>query len=340
MRRNASDMNDRPVATKLRRIALIRPDRIGDTIIASAVIPEVRRAFPEAELVWVVRHVVAPLFAGPDFPARLFPYDEFAGPDVLAASLTALAPDAVVLLDPHPLTDRAAMAAGIPVRIGFDSKVPGALTHRCLVAKKAGLRHEAACCLAAVAMLPGFEPASTSATPVACVRPAPSLFRLESGLSGYAVIHPGAHGKKARVPVGVWLEVAERFHAETGLRSVLVGGEPDTDFPKSPALAEDLRGRLDLPATARVMSGAARVFSRDSGPAHLAAALGVPTVCVFMENTPAMGPARWAPLGAQVATVVPPPPKWYDRWYFDGYRRRVVSGISADRILAASRLLG
>jgi ADP-heptose:LPS heptosyltransferase len=61
----------------------------------------------------------------------------------------------------------------------------------------------------------------------------------------------------------------------------------------------DLGGRTDLRTLAAVLDGAAVVIVGNTGPAHLAAAVGTPVVSLFAPVVPA---ARWAPYG--VPTVL------------------------------------
>lgn len=124
---------------------------------------------------------------------------------------------------------------------------------------------------------------------------------------------------------------------------VLIGDAPspgpEARWPAS-VHAVDLRGKLSLGATARMMGAAKLCLSRDSGPAHIAAGMGCPTVCVFLENTPAMGPVRWTPLGPAVRTVVPEvTPRWYEKWCFGLYRKRAAGAIKPAMILAAAEAL-
>ncbi|WP_420124279.1 glycosyltransferase family 9 protein [Nakamurella sp.] len=56
----------------------------------------------------------------------------------------------------------------------------------------------------------------------------------------------------------------------------------------------DLRGRTTLPELAAVLAGARCVVAANTGPAHLAAAVGTPVVSLFAPVVPA---ERWAPYG-------------------------------------------
>jgi ADP-heptose:LPS heptosyltransferase len=61
----------------------------------------------------------------------------------------------------------------------------------------------------------------------------------------------------------------------------------------------DLGGATSLPEMAAVLDGAAAVVVGNTGPAHLAAAVGTPVVSLFSPVVPA---ERWAPYG--VSTVL------------------------------------
>jgi ADP-heptose:LPS heptosyltransferase len=63
--------------------------------------------------------------------------------------------------------------------------------------------------------------------------------------------------------------------------------------------AQDLGGSTTLPELAAVLEEAAVVVAGNTGPAHLAAAVGTPVVSLFAPTVPSV---RWAPYG--VPTVL------------------------------------
>ena len=102
----------------------------------------------------------------------------------------------------------------------------------------------------------------------------------------YVVLHPGAGDPRRRWPLERFARVAEFVHARFG-RAVVVGGSRDEQ-----ALAERLRalsrvpvldvaGQLDVGAYAALISQADLFVGNDTGPAHMAFALGVPSVVVY-----------------------------------------------------------
>jgi ADP-heptose:LPS heptosyltransferase len=81
---------------------------------------------------------------------------------------------------------------------------------------------------------------------------------------------------------------------------VLVTGGPDetalTAYVAA-GCAEDLGGRTDLPRLAAVLRDATAVVVGNTGPAHLAAAVGTPVVNLFAPTVPW---ERWRPYGVPV----------------------------------------
>jgi ADP-heptose:LPS heptosyltransferase len=134
---------------------------------------------------------------------------------------------------------------------------------------------------------------------LAVSRPLPSVAHLTAG-SGYVVVHPGASAPARQWPAQRCAQ-AVRALTDAGHR-VLVTGSPD-EWNLTACVAGDtgidLGGRTDLRMLAAVLDGARVVVVGNTGPAHLAAAVGTPVVSLFAPVVPA---ARWAPYG--VPTVL------------------------------------
>ena len=81
---------------------------------------------------------------------------------------------------------------------------------------------------------------------------------------------------------------------DDGARVVVTGGPAETGLTALVAGpgAVDLGGRTDLPALADVLRRAEAVVVGNTGPAHLAAAVGTPVVSLFAPVVPA---ERWRP---------------------------------------------
>jgi ADP-heptose:LPS heptosyltransferase len=155
----------------------------------------------------------------------------------------------------------------------------------------------------------------------------------------YVVVHPGAS-----VPARAW---EPEHHAR--LVALLAGEGRDVVVTGAPAEREltrrvagpahprvhDLGGATTLPELATVLSRAEAVVAGNTGPAHLAAAVGTPIVSLFAPTVPA---ARWAPYGARCELLHVDVP-------CAGCRARVcpvaghpcLAGVSPDDVLEALR---
>ena len=127
------------------------------------------------------------------------------------------------------------------------------------------------------------------------------------------VMHVGAGSRIKRWPLKAWVEVIDRLrklHPELPIQ-VVAGEAEEEQFSREQVAAFDqLGGRFigALPDLAEVLRAARLVIVADSGPAHLAAQLGVTTLTLFGPTVP----GRWSPIGPAVRVVAPDVPSAMD----------------------------
>ncbi len=120
-------------------------------------------------------------------------------------------------------------------------------------------------------------------------------------------IHPtnGTYAPGRQWPAAQFAAVADRLAATQQARIVLVGVEVDA-INKVAALIQapilNLAGQTDLPTLAGVLSQSDLLLGNDSSVAHLAAALGTPTLAIFGPSND----AAWLPWGASTIRLPPP----------------------------------
>ena len=115
------------------------------------------------------------------------------------------------------------------------------------------------------------------------------------GQEPYVVVHPGTSAP-ARAWPALHHAAAVELLEGAGHRVVVTGSRAETALTATVAgpSALDLGGRTDLPTLAGVLARAKALVAGNTGPAHLAAALGTPVACLFSPVVPAI---RWAPYG-------------------------------------------
>ena len=126
------------------------------------------------------------------------------------------------------------------------------------------------------------------------------------GEPGYIVVHPGSSVPARACPPQRCGEIVEAL-AAAGHRVVVTGGPGERELSARVAgdAGVDLGGQTSLTGLASILAGARAVVVGNTGPAHLAAAVGTPVVSLFAPTVPfgQWGPYRvpWVRLGDVVA---------------------------------------
>ena len=219
--------------------------------------------------------------------------------DVLAAAeriRAAAVEEAVVFTSFHqsPLpTALLLRLAGVPRVTGLSADYPGALLD---------VRHRVDETLdppeplraLAIARAAGFDLPAGDDGRLAVRAPLPDVSTFVPA-DGYVVVHPGASAPARAWPAHRCAEAVTALTAD-GWSVVVTGGPGERELTAAVAgsYALDLGGRTTLAQTAAVLTGAACLVVANTGPAHLAAAVGTPVVSLFAPTVPAQ---RWAPYG-------------------------------------------
>ncbi|WP_433131986.1 HAD-IIIA family hydrolase [Micromonospora sp. CA-240977] len=113
------------------------------------------------------------------------------------------------------------------------------------------------------------------------------------GDPGYVVLHPGSAASSRACPPEVATRIAGALTA-AGHRVLVTGGPDERAVTARVAAAggTDLGGRTDLAGLAGIMADASAIVVGNTGPAHLAAAAGVPVVSLFAPTVPF---GQWGP---------------------------------------------
>jgi lipopolysaccharide heptosyltransferase II len=107
----------------------------------------------------------------------------------------------------------------------------------------------------------------------------------------WVLLHPGASAPSRRYPPDQWAQVISELAARTGLPMVLTGDSAEQPLIKqiadaSSGNAKSCAGLLDLGELGAAIKLASLVISNNTGPAHLAAAVGTPLVDLYALTNP------------------------------------------------------
>lgn len=121
-----------------------------------------------------------------------------------------------------------------------------------------------------------------------------SAGRPASEAAAFVGVHPGALWPTKRWGTERYAALIRRLHDELGSASVLVGGEGDRALIEevialSGAPAVNWAGQTTIPELMALMPSLSLFVTNDSGPMHVAAAAGVPTLAFFGPTTRELG---------------------------------------------------
>lgn len=284
-------VSNNPISFLGLKILVLRGGALGDLILTLPVLSEIRKCYPDAELLLLGRFPQA-LLAAPEYVDRVERLD---APDLLPLFGGGPLPEIVrnrfdgfdlaisYLSDPDAVISRRLVAAGVKRVIAASSKMRPGVHAVFQLAEVLGLLGSSL-----------YDP-----VPKLSVGPKPP----RSAKLGF---HVGSGSPKKNWPIEHWVELTrllDGFFCEF----LLIGGEADDeavrDF-RARCEIECLRPLLNasLADLCQALNGCVLFLGHDSGVTHLAAALGIPTVALFGPSDATV----WAPLGKHVRVVRTP----------------------------------
>jgi ADP-heptose:LPS heptosyltransferase len=302
-----------------RKVALLRASRIGDFLCATPAIRALRAALPDAEITMITLPMLRDLVersphldrfvAFPGFPGVAEQFFDASRATAFFAAMQAERFDLAIQMQgsgvySNPFT----LLLGARATAGFirPGDAPG-LLDAALPMPLCGL--ETRRMLALTSFLGAESQGEATEFPLRPADHAGAEMLLRDAPRPLLGLHAGARDRARRWPAERFAEAGAALHARHNGTLVLVGDEETA--PASAWIARrlrddgvpclDLTGRTPLPTLGAVIARLALLITTDSGPAHIAYALGAPSVTIFGGASPdAYGPP---PCGAHLLTL-------------------------------------
>jgi heptosyltransferase-2 len=292
--------------TKVEKILIRGPNWVGDAVLAVPAMKAIRARFPEAEITLLVRPWVAGLFSSAPYVDKVWSESK---PSSLqnwfriAREIRQRQFDLALLL-PNSFESALMMfMGGVPRRVGYATD-----GRRCMlttaVTRVPEPRHQIdyyldlAKALAAVTDRPSINIEAT----VSERDSARELLAAEGipRTAPFLVLNPGAaYGSAKRWRQDRFANVADNLASELRLYVAIIGSEServiaDQVCERMATRTSILNGKTSLGTLIGVLAESSLMITNDSGPMHIAAALGTPTVAIFgptdETNTGPCGP--------------------------------------------------
>lgn len=278
------------------RICILRLSAIGDVCHAAAMVQRIRCARPDISITWIIGKVEYQLVQGMD-GVEFVTYDKKTGRKGMQAIRQQLKTQRFDVLCVMQIALRANLlsrAVRAKVRLGFD-KHRSKEGHSLFINKRIAAQQHPH-------VLEGFMAFADAMGIEPVTKPAWNLPLSESDLQTgkrlketyghFAVICPAA-SKAERNWHAEGYGAAASHLAEQGIPVLLCGGPGPLDreigdkiLATTAVVAEDLIGKTTLKELAGVLAEAALVIAPDTGPAHMATAVGTPVIGLYAHSNP------------------------------------------------------
>lgn len=297
-------------------ILVCRTDNIGDVVLTLPLAGYLKRRFPGVRIDFVCRAYAAPVVRHCRFVDNVIALESLDDP---ARQFAAAGYDTVIFAFPERRLARAAWRARIANRVGTSHRLQHWFTCNRLAhfSRVRSPLHEAQLNFALLRGLgidyipalqeipPLFGLAASERADVAALR-GQSPFNL--------VLHPKSNGNGREWPLERYTELARVLQAEPGIRIWVTGSPAEGQLlaREAPALlalpnVQNMCGKFDLAGLVALIGAADGLVASGTGPLHVAAALGRPTLGLFPPTRP-IDPARWGALGSRARSLCAPTP--------------------------------
>lgn len=341
-----------PLAAPPRHVCTVVLNQIGDAVLALPTIDAIARMCPGSRLTVVAGQATAALFRARAWKVEVREFDalwqkvvrQLLGRERRLGEIARAAQafvrrvrevdaDAVVAFQPDLVANCLLGRTGVRDTFGFVDAGSGFWLGHPVAMPRTGHQVERLFALArAFADALGAEPPRLEPPRLEIDEERVEAMRRRLAAAGAApervvVLHPFASAETKDWPLERWREVGE-WLVEHRYLPLVVGGRRDAIAASGIPRGVDLGGPLDLPDLAALLS-IARVFvGIDSGPGHIAAAVGCPLVSIFSSVNDV---ERWRPYGRGPVTVLHRPVG--DRRRFPYERRDLPPGTRGNPYL-------
>jgi len=293
------------------KVLVVQTGFLGDVILSTPVLTNLKRIFPAAEIVVMTTPEARTLVQFHPAVSKVIAFDKrgddrgLKGLFRLAARLKEENFSIVLSLHKSARTSLLLALARIPERYGFREAVFSFLYTRTV--RRAHLTHEAQRNLVILqnldAKLSELDARLSIGIPPECDVEASELLA-HVDCSRLVAIAPGSVWATKRWTSSGFAAVADEL-IEMGYRIVLIGGPRDQESADEltrlmAGSTINLVGKASLLTSAAIIRSSRLLITNDSAPLHIASAVGTPVVALFCATIPEFGFGPWMVTGESV----------------------------------------
>lgn len=275
----------------IRRILVVKPRAIGDVLLSTAVLPDLRREFKNSSIDFLVEDFASPVLEGNPYIDKVITFGTKSDSSFsIISKIRRRHFDLVIDLFANPRTAVITLLSGAKYRVGFPFKWRR-FAYNILVSPRGGEVHNVEFNLDALRRL-GIE--ITSRAPVFFLddrsKEFAGTFISNNGLEegDFISINIGGGWDIKRWPVEKFIELCGMIDSRLHRRVVVLYGPSEEAEAARIARSSGavLAPQTSLKEMGAILKASELLVTNDSGPMHIAAALGVPTLAIFGPTSP------------------------------------------------------
>ena len=293
-----------------KKILIIRTDRIGDVVLSTPVIQNLREHFKSAHIAFMCWPYTREILEGNPYLDEVIVYDKYGIHKNLFSSikfsfyLRRKKFDWAIILHPTTRVNMVTFLAGIPFRIGWDKKGGFLLSKKIFHNKQEGKKHELDYTLDVLREMDLSIIFKETYFPV--IQESEEVVKnlLKSqGINEndkFIVINPSASCPSKRWPQKNFIKLIGLLRDRINIKILVITSKAEKELAQEIVGQKgviDLRGKVSILELGALLKRSNLLISNDSGPVHIAASLNTPVIAIFGRKNPGLSPKRWKPLG-------------------------------------------
>ncbi|MBS3115383.1 glycosyltransferase family 9 protein [Candidatus Woesearchaeota archaeon] len=302
-----------------KKILVFKIGAIGDILMTTPLVRQIRKSFPKADIVYYVGKYAADIFQGNKYLNRVESFDQniFYKKNILRAislrnKIKKEKFDIAFVLDKHWSFGLFAKLCGIPIRVGFKRDLRDYLTHKIVYRQVKHEIHYYLSLLEAIELKPNYSDTNLDLTlSKKDLAFAENFFKSNKikkaiGIAAGGGKNPGEKEPIRRFPIEKMIELIKNLSTDNKI--ILLGGSSDDELNKgiiSFIKSENIINGTnpDIKKSAALMKKCSAMVCGDSGPMHIASAVNDKIISLFGPTNP----KRKAPLHKKSVAI------WHDQ---------------------------
>ncbi len=332
-----------------KRILVVRTDRVGDVVLTIPALTLIRKNYPKSHIAVLVAPATKDIVNGHPDIDEVIVYDKdyehkgIFGFWKMKNLLQSKKFDVTMVYHTKQRTNLLCFLAGIPRRIGYHNQKYGfLLTDKIFDDRPQGIRHESEYCLEILKQL-GLSIDDQCPMPYMPIKEQArqwvKQFYKTNNIEEkdrLIAIHPGGSDYTKRWPREKFAELINQMGEKYPYLYVLVGSKEVEKIARTiQSLAKvpliNAVGQTSIAQLAALLERCQLLISNDSGPVHVATAVGTPVISIFGQRRRGISVTRWHPLGSKDIAIEKEIEKWEDKTRESSYA--ALQAIETEEVL-------